>query len=304
MRLPRSQINRYKAGDKTSPTIRPPSPNAPKLIAVPNSRQARYSVVLILNSDRPKVLILSTARSGIVCAGVFGKNRPYTHSTKALCMNRESIIGAARATCFYAWQTISDDPVPHKRQQNLALGRNQARVLCKRIVANLTKTAAIEWRMSPPGQGIPRITHEPGQRPAPEISISHCRKYIAVAISWYARPAIDVEFIKPGRNYLALASYLGWTSEKCGPDLCSDGSAFTRTWTQWECWTKAHQSSLVAAPGLFLLTVRQDLATKSSRTLGSPFCTHSAGSDGWLSVALVKEDRLLSNVAYHKLRVA
>ncbi len=72
--------------------------------------------------------------------------------------------------------------------------------------------------------------------------MAHSSQWLAVGLSRGARIGVDIERLKPRKNYPAMAGILGWKEK------VRDLSDFLSKWTLWEAGAKCIGSSSLARP--------------------------------------------------------
>jgi phosphopantetheinyl transferase len=128
-------------------------------------------------------------------------------------------------------------------------GRRPASLLCRALLrgmlAEITQTAGGEWRFSSLPSGAPVAIRQGGED-APTISMSHSGSWVAYAATFDGDVGIDIELVKPSRNYLGIAEHAFGPSERAAVSRFGP-ARFYAIWTLREAIAKATAAGLEKA---------------------------------------------------------
>ena len=105
----------------------------------------------------------------------------------------------------------------------------------------LTYTSAArvnDWKLYHADSGAPRVTNnnKPSQL---NVSMAHSADWLAVGVASEAGIGVDIEYLKPRDNMLAIADFLGWKVP------IRDKRDFYTKWTLWEACAKCIEGSVL-----------------------------------------------------------
>lgn len=117
---------------------------------------------------------------------------------------------------------------------------------CRYLIRKLTATSEMiderlrqvnDFSLGLASSGEPKL-FVGGEPSACQLSISHSRDWLGVAITHQPRIGIDVEASKPRGRFREMAEYLGWDGAFASFD------EFQERWTLWEACVKLEASSI------------------------------------------------------------
>lgn len=121
---------------------------------------------------------------------------------------------------------------PHRRLQSLA-----ARALLRRLAATMGIPRAGAWDIRPNDRLQPQLVAPDGSTRV-DAALTHSRDRVAAALSDQGPVGIDLEYIRPDRDFAEMAR-LAFGPHECQICARAGGAAFYRIWTLREAVAKA-----------------------------------------------------------------
>ncbi len=140
-------------------------------------------------------------------------------------------ISAPKARLILAQNRIADS--------SLESLRTSCRFLLNRLLCKTSTAPPIDWKLHYAASGAPYLSCN-GAKSQLNVSMAHSAQWLAVGLSIGACIGVDVEQLKPRKNFPAMADLLGWKEE------VRDLSEFLSKWTLWEAGVKCIGSSSLA----------------------------------------------------------
>jgi phosphopantetheinyl transferase len=117
--------------------------------------------------------------------------------------------------------------------------RLAVRALLRAMLARCYGRPAGTWQIASDAKGAPEVSAK-GVARSPFISLSHSATLVAVAISTEGPVGVDIERLRPGRDFAALARAAFGTAEQAAVKHRGI-EAFYRIWTLREALAKARR---------------------------------------------------------------
>jgi phosphopantetheinyl transferase len=240
-------MNKNINGNNTNPIISPARPKTLKPNAVPNSLHMRSSRIIV--GAFPLVLQLQVSYAACDAGCVQDNDANRTSELTLQLPHRmahapairriielyapDQRISAPKARLILAQNRIAD--------ASLSSLRAGCRFLLQRLLCRTSGPPRTDWKLHYAASGAPFLSCN-GAKSAFNVSISHSSQWLAVGLSMGARIGVDVERLKPRKNFPAMAGILGWK------DKVRDLSDFLSKWTLWEAGAKCVGSSSLIRP--------------------------------------------------------
>lgn len=116
--------------------------------------------------------------------------------------------------------------------------RQACRDLLSFILRNTVDTAGTRWQLTKGAAGSPSLLLDDAPSEF-RLSMSHCRRWIAVGLSQGTSIGVDIELIRPKSRMNAISGFLGWSFEP------NDVTNFWVRWTLAEAFAKQGDGSIL-----------------------------------------------------------
>jgi len=120
---------------------------------------------------------------------------------------------------------------------------NQSRrTACRYLLHHLLSLTSVskenDWELHYLSSGAPRLSNK-GKSSLFDVSLAHSAEWLAAGMAIEARIGVDVERLRPHKNFSAMANYLDWKVP------VRDILEFHEKWTLWEASVKCVEGSVL-----------------------------------------------------------
>jgi phosphopantetheinyl transferase len=145
--------------------------------------------------------------------------------------------------------------------------RAGCRFLLRQLIYRSSGTPQADWALLHTATGAPYLCCN-GTRSPLNVSTAHSGPWLAVGLSIGAQIGVDIEQVKPRKNFPGIADILGWKGE------VRDLAEFLSRWTLREARAKCVGSTLLARPDPVFEQLEQRPANKRVGKAGHWFGLH------------------------------